>query len=671
MNGIFKDIEKTIWNTIDENDINYQKTRRYDDSFNFIFQTTSDIIFALHNFNPNYYVDKILSEVIRGKRHPPINKTLDNKKIQHVEEENDADDENNDDDSDMDDDNNSEIDTLIFDDNELNDINNISISVNQQTFNNSIDLSHISFDMENANQVEISVDDNIVITNKHNPVSNITIKEHIDVNIDTDTGTVTSETTISQTNTLHSQKTKTEIDINVENKTPTTELIVPINDKYVLKEEIMYDKQNDKVVIDGKLLTSNKKNHPETEINIKTSDPQDTDIKPYFNIKSSKNPQIEKYLPWKKDDENYAPYTFSQEYANCTLEELRNRPQPVQRTLEWYKYRYGMLTASDLHKVETLGKRNSLLKEKAKPFEMRRRGRPPSGPLYHGVKYEEVATMIYEARNNVKILEFGCIQHKTLPIFGASPDGICDENSGPLSGRMLEIKCPYSRKITGIVPPYYWAQVQGQLEVCELYECDFFECKLVEYEDKEDYEADGGESRTAKGKEKGVIITMYDTTKNCEIHHYCPILKGKKFEDDWIDEKTDGILSNDDTIFVNISFWKLEVASCVLVRRNMIWFEKIKQDIKDFWKDVLHYREVGVDKIPIRKIKKKVKMKVKCILDTDSESSTEDDRGNESDVSSGMSMILSSDMDSEDDKKYLDVVLPLYDSDFYCFSDIE
>ena len=33
---------------------------------------------------------------------------------------------------------------------------------------------------------------------------------------------------------------------------------------------------------------------------------------------------------------------------------------------------------------------------------------------------------------------------------------------------MLEIKCPKSRPITGIIPPVYFGQVQGQLEVCKL-----------------------------------------------------------------------------------------------------------------------------------------------------------------------------------------------------------
>ena len=42
---------------------------------------------------------------------------------------------------------------------------------------------------------------------------------------------------------------------------------------------------------------------------------------------------------------------------------------------------------------------------------------------------------------------------------------------------MLEIKCPMTRKLNGDVlhkkTEMYWAQMQLQLEVCDLFECDF------------------------------------------------------------------------------------------------------------------------------------------------------------------------------------------------------
>src|SRR5436305_74546 len=43
---------------------------------------------------------------------------------------------------------------------------------------------------------------------------------------------------------------------------------------------------------------------------------------------------------------------------------------------------------------------------------------------YHGKKFEQIATMIYEYRLNVKVDEFGLCNHPVYKFLGASPDGI-------------------------------------------------------------------------------------------------------------------------------------------------------------------------------------------------------------------------------------------------------
>ena len=96
--------------------------------------------------------------------------------------------------------------------------------------------------------------------------------------------------------------------------------------------------------------------------------------------------------------------------------------------------------------------------------------------------------VFYELINNVKILEFGLIPHPKFKIFGASPDGICSNDSPKeFIGRMLEIKVPPKRKFTKTVPSHYGYQMQGQLECCDLEECDFLQVKIEEYDNEEDY----------------------------------------------------------------------------------------------------------------------------------------------------------------------------------------
>ena len=63
-----------------------------------------------------------------------------------------------------------------------------------------------------------------------------------------------------------------------------------------------------------------------------------------------------------------------------------------------------------------------------------------------------------------------------------------ENNFSDMVGRMLEIKCPLTRKIKTsgevdgeICPHYYYCQVQQQLECCDLEYCDFWQCSLQEF----------------------------------------------------------------------------------------------------------------------------------------------------------------------------------------------
>ena len=215
-----------------------------------------------------------------------------------------------------------------------------------------------------------------------------------------------------------------------------------------------------------------------------------------------------------------------------------------QRTPEWYVTRDTMITASDWATAIGEGhfnnKNDFIIKKCGK-------GVAFTGNIYTewGVKYEPVATKLYELRNKVKIYEFGVLRHPTYSFLGASPDGIT------LKGIMLEIKCPYSRKITGIVPRDYWIQVQGQLEVCDLTFCDFLECKIIEYSIEEYLE----DTNT----EKGAVLTY--TVDGTNKYFYSDFNISKKEIDDWCIEIRKKIPS--DWKERRITFWKFDKIRCV------------------------------------------------------------------------------------------------------------
>ena len=280
-----------------------------------------------------------------------------------------------------------------------------------------------------------------------------------------------------------------------------------------------------------------------------------------------------------------------QEYLRNQVIKLKNIFQPTQKSKEWYEMRNGMLTASDwgtiLGENHYVSNNNTVLLNKCGDDNF-----VTNPAMEWGNKYEDVAVKVYEYRNNKTILEFGCLRHPFISFLGASPDGITPD------GVMLEIKCPSSRKITGIPPSHYWCQVQGQLEVCELDRCDFIECSFKEYSEEEylndNYENDFKLNKF--GNEKGLIAEFYKKDQKKFYYDYSPVcIIGEELEI-WkknIIEKH----VNDNIVFSCFSYWYLQEVSCVPIYRNQEWFQKAKIELEIFWNEVLKYRGLGLEKL--------------------------------------------------------------------------
>jgi putative phage-type endonuclease len=286
-----------------------------------------------------------------------------------------------------------------------------------------------------------------------------------------------------------------------------------------------------------------------------------------------------------RDNELYGPYGTGNYHDENQVSDKLNKDEkhrlkiykhldsieyPLQRSKKWFEMRSKMITASDGGTIVGLN-----------PYEadfgfitkkVHGRSFNTNIDCYHGKKYEEVATMAYEYRMNVRIKEFGLCQHPEHKILGASPDGIvCEYKLQTRSrepwkkieaklnmmgdrgrakammskqgyttkyiGRMLEIKCPMRRKILmdpnapevygahgepitdlkkdckkGVCPAYYWVQVQLQLECCDLDECDFWQTEIWEYEDDDDFVEDTDPVHPWLSKtskqEKGAVIQI-------------------------------------------------------------------------------------------------------------------------------------------------------------------
>ena len=293
---------------------------------------------------------------------------------------------------------------------------------------------------------------------------------------------------------------------------------------------------------------------------------------------------------------------------------------PEQRSREWYEFRNNNLTASVLEKIfnATESSLNQVIIDK---LNINKNNYKPGKACIHGIKYEEPACMIYESRFNTKIKEFGCIPHPIIPQFAASPDGICDDTNKNLIGRMIEIKCPYSRIITGKPKPIYWVQMQGQMEVADLDYCDFVECTITEYENEEKYYMDGDDIKTNNNLEKGILINAFDNIADKDKYFYCPLNFNKIDKVKWTDTQINNILnSNSNLDYKRTIWWKLDKISCITIKRNKEWFENNKHKIGDFWKKVDYYKN-NPDKIkdilPKKKLVKIIHTDDKCLISDD------------------------------------------------------
>ena len=284
---------------------------------------------------------------------------------------------------------------------------------------------------------------------------------------------------------------------------------------------------------------------------------------------------------------------------------LNNAPSSQQRTQEWYETRYGLLTASNVWKaIGTEAQQNQLIVEKCQPFEQfkeecaRHNNLSSDNPMAWGQKYEAITALIYERKNRTKLGEYGCIVHPEWQFLGASPDGINIDPESSLYGRMVEIKNIVNREIDGVPLDAYWVQMQIQMEVCDLDECDFVETRIKEYPTKTDF-------LLSDNPWRGVILSFVpritiESTMNMQnrsniksFHEYYLLENDPHTIETWIQSKREEHVK--DFVLSNTTYWGLDQYSCVLVKRNRVWFNEAIPYIERLWHIIEKERITGCE----------------------------------------------------------------------------
>ena len=152
----------------------------------------------------------------------------------------------------------------------------------------------------------------------------------------------------------------------------------------------------------------------------------------------------------------------------------------IQGTDEWLQARVGKVTASriaDLMATLRDGKPGaSYHNYMAELIAERLTGVPKehftNSAMMWGTEKEPEARSAYEFFHDVDVVEVGFVDHPSIPMAGASPDGLVGDVG------LVEIKCPNTAThietlLTGKIPDKYIKQMQFQLACTGRKWCDF------------------------------------------------------------------------------------------------------------------------------------------------------------------------------------------------------
>ena len=132
----------------------------------------------------------------------------------------------------------------------------------------------------------------------------------------------------------------------------------------------------------------------------------------------------------------------------------------AQNSPEWFELRKGRVTASNAWKLLSGGYKYAT---EQKPV-------PTTKAMERGKILESEALELYSRiKGDLEILTVGFVTNPKYPNAGASPDGVAGD-------KLIEVKCFNANKhldiSLGNIPPEVMAQVQMQMMICELDQCD-------------------------------------------------------------------------------------------------------------------------------------------------------------------------------------------------------
>lgn len=306
--------------------------------------------------------------------------------------------------------------------------------------------------------------------------------------------------------------------------------------------------------------------------------------------------------------ETYPPAAATTTASPATIAALLAAASTGQRTPEWYAEAMDLLTASELGNLFKSPRTRALMvMSKTAPPTHSSSARPVDSSFMTafdwGIRFEPVVKALYELRHLSTVAEVGRLRHRTLARCAASPDGIV--HAGPRAGRLLEIKCPVTREPGATVPDDYYAQIQQQLEVCDLELCDYVEVKF-----RAPYSSSA--SMAAHGP---VLEGMYGVIWRLDREDSMGVTTSRYlYETPGILPETPTETLMDGEVIMERVVYEVITWNEITVRRNRDWWTAVMPKIDAFWADVELARR-GAFVVPeARPRKAKVEVEEKCMI---------------------------------------------------------
>lgn len=152
----------------------------------------------------------------------------------------------------------------------------------------------------------------------------------------------------------------------------------------------------------------------------------------------------------------------------------------IQGSPEWHAARCGKVTASRVHDIVattksggyTAGRKNYLAELVTERLTAVPAPSYQSAAMAYGSETEPEARFAYALSNLIEVQEVGFIEHPTIAMAGASPDGLLGTEG------LLEIKCPNTAQhidtlLGAKIDPAYVTQMQWQMACTGRQWCHF------------------------------------------------------------------------------------------------------------------------------------------------------------------------------------------------------